>query len=95
MLSLANLLGYRQSPGESPAAGPPGIAVNTPPGGKCAIPVGTGKPGINRYLLNPATIEGSQIGVEIVVSFVHDNLLWLDHAMGRQYNQTSGGVSPL
>ena len=68
LLAPLQLLGDRQTSLESTGAGSPGVAVNAASGGKRTVPVGTGEPGIDGYLLHPAAIKGSQIGIEVRVA---------------------------
>jgi len=77
-LALQQLIGYGQSSAVGAGSGPTGIAKDAPAAGDLTVPVGTGKTGINRYFLNPASKKGTQIGVQVVIAFVHSRLPELD-----------------
>jgi hypothetical protein len=68
LLALQQLIGYAQAAAVGTGSGATGIAVDAPAAGNSAVPVGTGKTGINRYFLNPASIKGPQVGIEVVVA---------------------------
>ncbi len=69
--ALQNLVGQRYPSIEGTGTGTTGVAVDTPSSGNGAIPIGAVQPGINSYLMNPATKKGLKVCVEVIIPFAH------------------------
>jgi hypothetical protein len=65
--SLPDLLGNGHTLPESACPGAIGITVDTTPRRFRAVPVRTGKTGIYRYLLHPASIKAAQVMIKIII----------------------------
>ena len=66
----------------SACPGSTGITVNATSGGKRSVPIGTGESGIHSNFLNSTPKESAEIGVQIVISFLHDGVLEVDRYNG-------------